>query len=85
MTSKTRSKVNKVKFEEPIWLTYDQSDTTNVFKTFQGPNAEQEARDWASDKAERLKRPVAVFGPQEAVKVPPKRVTADDMPLAFKD
>lgn len=75
--------IEKLDFTKPIAITLHQTEARNHFEIFNSDDAVEDAKKHASAMALNQDRTVAVFGPQVAVKVPPKEPQADDLELNF--
>lgn len=75
--------VAKIDFTKPFAVIVHQTETRNNFEIIEGDDCMTVAAEKAAVIAMNQMRPVAVFGPQVKVKVPPVKPMADDLPLAF--
>lgn len=86
--AKKRS-VEKIDFTKPVAVILYQTESRNNFLTVTEADCEngrtpvEQAQVVAAGLALNQGHTVAVFGPQTAVKVPPKEPQADDMELPF--
>lgn len=82
-----KSKVEVIDFTKPVHVVFDQTASRNNFKLIQGDKdgktAQERALSIASGIAMNSGRTCAVFGPQMAVKAPPKEPQAEDVKLDF--
>lgn len=77
--TKEAKPLDPIKWEEQVFVVIDQTEKKRFVETF---SSALQAHTFASERAVRLGRPVAVFGPQLAVKVPPApRQEADELDL----
>lgn len=75
--------VDEIDFSRPISIILHQTASRNTFEIFTGENHASDAATAASKLALDAGKTVAVFGPQNAVKVPPQAPQADDLELQF--
>jgi len=79
--------VEKLDMSRPVAILLHQTESRNNIEVLAARDDEdagalmRRAYEVAAEAALRLERPVAVFGPQVAVKIPPAVIHAGDMPL----
>lgn len=82
----TKRTVEQIDFSKPFAVLFHQTEARNTFEVVTGDNPD-EVKSKADDKAAEIAiatgRKVAVFAPQIAVKSPPQKPKADDLPLNF--
>ncbi len=88
-TKPAKRHVDKINFAVPVAVILYQTESRNNFVTVteaeceKGRSVLEQAKVMAAGLALNQGHTVAVFGPQVAVKIPPKDPIADDMELSF--
>lgn len=77
--------VEKIDFSKPFAIIFSQTAARNHFELISGHDCMAKAQQQAAFIALNQERPVAIFGPQIAVKIPPAEPQADDMELSFQN
>ncbi len=75
--------VDQIDFTKPFAVLVHQTDARNNIEIIEGHDCVEIAKEKAAELAISKGRHIAVFGPQIAVKAPPAKPTADDVPLSF--
>jgi hypothetical protein len=83
LTDKPKRTVKQIDLTKPFVLTFEQTDSRNIVSVFTGEDAKAQGLAHASARAAKVKRPVAVIGPQTNLFQPPAAPEVVETQLEF--